>query len=85
MSYGNTVTIEAIVDSSPKALNIKWKKNDNTIHSDGKKIIIDESNKAKPTLTILCLDFDDSGNYSISVTNALGSTEEEICINVKGI
>lgn len=85
MTYGNTITIEATVDSSPKALNIEWKKNDNTIQSDGRKFIIDESKKAKPRLIIICLDFDDSGNYAISVTNALGSTEKEICINVKGI
>lgn len=84
-TYGNSITIEATVDSSPEALDIKWKKKNYTIKSDGRKFIIDESNKAKPTLTILCLDFDDSGNYTISVTNALGSTEENFCINVKGI
>lgn len=85
VTYGNTITLDATVDSSPEALNIEWKKNDDTIQSDGRKFIIDKSNKAKPTLTILCLDFDDSGNYAISVTNALGSTEEKISFNVKGI
>lgn len=83
-TYGNSITIEATVDSSPEALDIKWKKKNYTIKPDGRKFIIDESNKAKPTLTILCLDFDDSGNYTISATNALGSTEENFCINVKG-
>lgn len=85
MTYGHTITIEATVSSIPKASCIEWKKNDTTIQSDGRKLIIDKSNEGQPTLTILCLDFDDSGNYAISVTNALGSTEKEICIKVKGI
>lgn len=85
VTYGNTIILEATVDSSPEALNIEWKKNDDTIKSDGRKFIINKSNKAKPTLTIMCLDFDDSGDYAISMTNALGSTNAKICLNVKGI
>lgn len=85
VTYGHTITLDATVISIPKASCIEWKKNANTIQSDGRKFIIDKSNESQPTLTILRLDFDDSGNYAIFVTNALGSTEKEICIKVKGI
>lgn len=66
-------------------MDIKWKKKNYIIKLDGRKFIIDELNKVKLMLIILCLDFDDSGNYIIFVMNVLGLIEENFCINVKGI
>lgn len=84
-SYGNTISLEATITSHPLPTNIHWEKDEKEICSDGRKFVIDNSVKESPKLTIRCLDFEDGGKYTIIVTNALGSTEKDIVINVRGI
>lgn len=85
MIYGNIIILEVIVDLSLEVLNIEWKKNDDIIKLDGRKFIINKLNKVKLILIIMCLDFDDSGDYVIFVINVLGFINVKICLNVKGI
>lgn len=79
------IILDVIVILILKVLCIEWKKNVNIIQLDGRKFIIDKLNESQLILIILCLDFDDSGNYVIFVINVLGLIEKEICIKVKGI
>lgn len=41
-------------------------------------------NGNNPKLLTQCLDFDDSGEYTISVANAFGQAEDDIEKDVKG-
>lgn len=84
VTYGNTINLEATITSIPAPLCIQWKKCGTIIHSDGNKYIMQNSNGRNAKLSIRCLDFDDSGEYTISVANALGAGEYDIKIDVKG-
>lgn len=61
---------------------IEWKRDDKTI-KDSKKFNIENVDQSHSSLSIHCLDFDDSGKYLIYVTNAFGTTCDEIEINVE--
>lgn len=84
VTYGNTINLEATITSIPAPSYIQWKKCETLIHSDGIKYIMQNSNGRYAKLSIRCLDFDDSGEYTISVANALGSDKYDIKIDVKG-
>lgn len=58
-------------------------KDNDVIKADGKKYFLDIADKYNPKLSIICLEFADSGKYSIFVENALGTTQDQIDINVK--
>lgn len=84
VEYGNTITLEAKVISRPAPSSIQWKKDDTIIHSDVKKFVVENSDEQIKKLTIRSFDFEDSGKYKIAVVNSLGSTQDEIDINVTG-
>lgn len=82
VTYGNDITLHAgVISSSPTSL-IEWKRDDKTI-KDSKKFNIENVDQSHSSLSIHCLDFDDSGKYLIYVTNAFGTTCDEIEINVE--
>lgn len=84
VTYGNDITLHAgVISSSPTSL-IEWKRDDKTI-KDSKKFNIENVDQSHSSLSIHCLDFDDSGKYLIYVTNAFGTTCDEIEINVEGM
>lgn len=86
MTYGNTITLKATITSQPLPTHIDWEKDGKKIYSDGRKFIFDSSiEDGTQRLTIRCLDFDDSGKYTIIVTNELGATKKDISVNVTGI
>lgn len=86
MTYGNTITLEATITSHPIPTHISWEKDEKKIYSDGRKFVFDSSiEDGTQRLTIRCLDFDDSGKYTIIVTNELGATKTDINVNVAGI
>lgn len=86
MTYGNTITLEATITSNPLPTHISWEKDKKKIYPDGRKFVFDSSiEDGTQRLIISCLDFDDSGKYTIIVTNELGTTETDIRVNVAGI
>lgn len=84
VTYGNDITLHATVISSPPTPLIEWEKDDKII-TDGEKFNIKNVDRSHSSLSIHCLDFDDSGKYFIYVTNAFGTTCDEIEINVEGM
>lgn len=86
MTYGNTITLLATITARPPPSLIEWRKDDNIINVGDGKFVINNSDDMimSSKLSIRCLDFDDNGIYTVFVRNALGSTQEEIEITVKG-
>lgn len=84
VEYGNTITLEATIISRPAPTSIEWKKDETIIHSDVKKIVIDNSDEQIKKLIIRSFDFEDIGKYTITVVNALGSAQDEVDMNVTG-
>lgn len=84
VEYGNTITLEASIISRPAPTSIEWKKDETVIHSDMKKILIENSDEQVKKLIIRSFDFEDSAKYSITVVNAVGSAQDEFDINVTG-
>lgn len=83
MKFGNKILLKANVVSLPLPSGIQWKKNTEQIDVDGIKFSEDLSEEHMVKLVISDLDFDDSGTYSISVTNAIGTNEDQTQIIVK--
>lgn len=84
VTYGNTILIEAQVQSLPPLTGIRWDKDKKVIHADNLKYFENKSDGQNPTLTIERVDFNDSGNYGITITNDLGSAEDHRSIQVGG-
>lgn len=83
-SYGDTITLNAKITSRPQPSSVQWKKDDQFIHADGRKYTIENPNGCSTKLSICCLNFEDSGKYTVYVNNAIGTTTDDIDINVKG-
>lgn len=84
MTIGNTVIIEASIDSIPSQSEIQWMKNNKEIDSKDIRFFIDSAEKSKPKLKIRCLRYEDDGKYSITVKNAFGPATAHIEIKVGG-
>lgn len=85
--YGTTFTLRADVKSYP-APKIRWtRETDGCIEDinqkDG-KFVVNNSNKNSPNLTIKNFDFNDNGNYSITVSNEIDSVSDSVQLNVEG-
>lgn len=83
MTYGNNLILEAEIFAIPSLTKFCWKKDTNVINPDGKKFSEDSSKPGILKLVIRNTDFDDSGTYSITVTNVLGSAKDHRDVNVK--
>lgn len=83
MKFGNKIVLKAHIVSLPPTTGIQWRKNNEQIGVDGIKVSEDTSEEHTLKLVINDVDFDDSGKYSIVVTNAIGSVERQIQIEVK--
>ena len=84
LKCGYTIILEANINSRPSPLRIQWEKNDKELPKDENKFLIDNVNIPKATLTIFNANIGDKGEYSISVTNALGTKKKKIKIEIKG-
>ena len=81
--YGDTIILEAEVVATPAITKVHWKKDKGDIKPDGKKFCEDNSSEDVVKLIINDSGFDDSGTYSITVTNVLGSAEDHRDVNIK--
>ena len=81
--YGNTIVLEAEVFAIPPLTEIRWEKDKKVINPNDKKMSKDYSNKDILKLIIDNADFDDSGTYSITVTNVLDSDEDYTDLNIE--
>ena len=82
--YGNTIILEADIDSCPTYETIQWQKNNCILEPDGIKFVKDHSNKQNPKLSIHNADFDDSGTYFIIATNVLGTADDQAEVLIGG-
>ena len=82
--YGNTIILEADIDSCPTYKTIQWQKNNCILEPDGIKFVKDHLNKQNPKLTIHNADFDDIGTYSIIATNVLGTADDQAEVLIGG-
>lgn len=76
--------MDAKINSIPSPSSVEWKKDNDIIKADGKKIVLKIVDKYNQKLCIYGLEFADSGKYSIFVENALGTTKDQLDIRVKG-
>ena len=84
LEYGNTIILEACVDSVPSVTNIEWTKDGKNLDLRGIKFSADSTDELHPKLTIDNIEFLDDGQYSIIVSNPLGSDSAHIQITIKG-
>lgn len=80
IACGDNITLDAKINSIPPPSSVEWKKDNDIIKADGKKIVLEIEDKYNQKLCIYCLEFADSGKYSISVENALGTTKDQLDI-----
>lgn len=83
-SYGDTITLNAKITSRPQPSLVQWMKDNQIINADGRKYVIENTNGCSSKLSICCLNFEDSGKYSVFVNNAIGLAKDVIDIKVKG-
>lgn len=83
MKFGNKIVLKANIVSLPLPSGIHWRKNKEQIAVDGIKFSEDLSEEHMVKLVISDLDFEDSGTYSILVTNAIGTDDDQTQILVK--
>ena len=83
MIFGNKIVLKARIVSLPPPTGIQWRKNNEPIAVDGIKFSEDKTDERMVKLVISDVDFDDSGKYSILVTNAIDSDDDEIQIEIK--
>lgn len=68
-----------VLKQSPRVLDIEWSKNGKPLHYDAKKYHIKGRINGSRFL-ILSPTFEDRGNYSCKVTNAVGSVSENVML-----
>uniref|UniRef100_A0A8W8J9N0 Ig-like domain-containing protein n=1 Tax=Magallana gigas TaxID=29159 RepID=A0A8W8J9N0_MAGGI len=91
VKYGEDVTLTATIASSATVTNIKWQKvsggsaSDLDINLD--KYTQTDSGPGTVTLMIKNVEFTDSGNYRVQVSNAAGTTKtsNQVSLNVKAL
>ena len=83
LTFGNKITLKARIVSLPPPTGIQWRKNNEPIAVDGIKYSEDKTEEQMVNLVISDVDFNDSGKYSILVTNAIDSDDDQIHIEVK--
>uniref|UniRef100_A0A8W8J8V8 Ig-like domain-containing protein n=1 Tax=Magallana gigas TaxID=29159 RepID=A0A8W8J8V8_MAGGI len=89
VKYGEDVTLTATIESPATVTNIKWQKvsggsaSDLDINLD--KYTQTDSGSGTVTLMIKNVEFTDSGNYRVQVSNAAGTTKtsNQVSLNVK--
>lgn len=84
LEYGNTIILEARVDSVPCVTNIEWTKDGKNLDLRGIKFSEDSTDGFNPKLIIDNIEFLEDGQYSIIVSNPLGSDSAHLQINIKG-
>lgn len=91
VKYGEDVTLTATIESPATVTNIKWQKvsggsaSDLDINLD--KYTQTDSGSGTVTLMIKIVDFTDSGDYRVQVSNAAGTTKtsNQVSLNVKAL
>ncbi|XP_052712083.1 titin-like [Crassostrea angulata] len=91
VKYGEDVTLTATIESPATVTNIKWQKvsggsaSDLDINLD--KYTQTDSGSGTVTLMIKNVEFTDSGNYRVQVSNAAGTikTSNQVSLNVKAL
>nr|XP_034332445.1 receptor-type tyrosine-protein phosphatase eta isoform X3 [Crassostrea gigas] len=91
VKYGEDVTLTATIESPATVTNIKWQKvsggsaSDLDINLD--KYTQTDSGPGTVTLMIKNVEFTDSGNYRVQVSNAAGTTKtsNQVSLNVKAL
>ena len=83
LKRGNTIVLEAIIVSNLTRFDVDWAKDGQNIQKK-EKFIGDHSDKLNPTLTICKATLDDKGTFSVRVTNAKGSEQKDIRIEIEG-
>lgn len=85
--YGNSITLQAEVEPFLDSSTVTWtrykKGNKERITHSG-KFFIDNSDTRYPKLLIDNLDFNDNGQYVVTVTNARGTGSADIEIKIGG-
>lgn len=85
--YGSSITLQAEVEPFLDYSTVTWtrykKGNKERITHSG-KFFIDNSDTRYPKLLIDNLDFNDNGQYVVTVTNARGTGSADIEINIGG-
>lgn len=85
LKCGYTVILEAIIDSKSKRLSLEWKKDKNCIKDFDKRILKDYSDKYNPKLVIRHVRLEDSGKYSVIVSNSKGIATDHRQIEIAGM
>ena len=84
LKCGNTIILEAKIESCPSFPTVQWTHNQAVIRENA-RICFDYSDENNPKLLIHNANVEDNGNYLIAVTNILGSAEDQLHIIVKGL
>lgn len=75
MVYGSTVTLTATITSEVPLNPIKWLNGSKELDISSPKYTQSDVGPGKVTLTIHNVDFTDSGNYQVEVSNTAGITK----------
>ena len=85
LKYGNTVILEALIDSRSKRLSVEWKKDETNEKDFCERISKDHSDKYHPKLVIRHVTLSDSGKYSVIVSNSKGHATDLTQIEIEGM
>lgn len=89
VSYGQSITLQADITSCLAPSNIQWtrsrdKNEKKEIKEKSGKFVIDNLETSCSKLTIEKFDFSDNGNYSITVSNSVGTVSKDLQLKVEG-
>lgn len=85
--YGSSITLQAEVEPFLDSSTVTWtryKKGNKERITHSSKFFIDNSDTRYPKLLIDNLDFNDNGQYVVTVTNARGTGSADIEIKIGG-
>lgn len=84
--YGSTVTLTATITSEVPLNPIKWLKGSTELDISSLKYTQSGDGPGTVTLTVNNVDFTDSGNYKVEVSNLAEttSTSNQVSLNVTG-